>query len=125
MIIPVAGGVCVSNQNTHFYKLLLLVNGLFYTVCLNCFLDFKSKRRGLTVDNFKARFIACFFPSECLKILDCCVFPCKCSFTLVTRGSYHKPPPSIFKHSEGNKACDKSCFEVIDSDTSPFRPKIK
>ena len=38
-------------------------------------------------------------------------------------------PSSIFKHLEGNKACmdacNKSCFEVIDSDTFPFRLKIK
>ena len=38
-------------------------------------------------------------------------------------------PSSIFKHLEGNKtcrdACNKLCFEVIDSDTSPFRLKMK
>ena len=38
-------------------------------------------------------------------------------------------PSSIFKHLEGNKkcrdVCNKSCFEIIDSDTSPFRLKVK
>ena len=38
-------------------------------------------------------------------------------------------PSSIFKHLEENKncrdACDPSCFEIIDRDTSAFRLEVK
>ena len=38
-------------------------------------------------------------------------------------------PTSIFKHlNEDQKcrdACDKTCFEIIDRDPSPFRLKVK
>ena len=38
-------------------------------------------------------------------------------------------PSSVYKHLDGNVncrgACDESCFEVIDSDSSPFRLEVK
>ena len=38
-------------------------------------------------------------------------------------------PSSVFLHLENNpncrSACDESCFQVIDSDSSPYRLKVK